>query len=303
MKVLNNFNPYLSFTREASKNCIPFLDLKVKLIDGKLETDLYMKPTDCHQYLYYLSFHPEHTKRSVIYSQTLRVNRLCSLEKNLNNHQLNMKEWFIKRGYPESVIEKEMRKVHFSKQGQKSKKVEKGVPFVVNYHPLLNKLSSILHRNLYLLYLNQEVKNVFTPGPIVSYRSARKISSYLVRAKLYLLERKVDSVKCGKSRCEVCLSIQETDTFTSTATGESFKINHKLNCDNNSLIYLLTCKCCGKQYVGEATDEFRLRLNNYKSNDRKNARNETCMQEDLFEHFKSEDHKRFSWKCFHNTYR
>ena len=58
----------------------------------------------------------------------------------------------MKRGYPESVIEKEKQKVHFSKQGQKSKKVEKGVPFVVTYHPLLNKLSSILHRNLYLLY-------------------------------------------------------------------------------------------------------------------------------------------------------
>ena len=104
--------------------------------------------------------------------------------------------------------------------------------------------------------MNQEVKNVFTPGPIVSYRSARKISSYLVRAKLYPLERKVGSEKCGKSRCEVCLNIQETDTFTSTTTGESFKINHKLNCDDNCLIYLLICKCCGKQYVGETTDKF-----------------------------------------------
>ena len=55
LKDLNNFTPNLSFTHEASKNCIPFLDLKVKLIDGKLETDLYMKPTDRHQYLHYLS--------------------------------------------------------------------------------------------------------------------------------------------------------------------------------------------------------------------------------------------------------
>ena len=47
LKDLNNFTPNLSFTHEASKNCIPFLDLKFKLIDGKLETDLYMKPTDC----------------------------------------------------------------------------------------------------------------------------------------------------------------------------------------------------------------------------------------------------------------
>ena len=109
-----------------------------------------------------------------------------------------MKKWYIKSGYPEYIIDNEMKKVRFSEQGQKSKKAEKGAPFVVTYLPLLSKLSSIIHRNLYLLYMNQEVKNVFTPGPIVSYRSARKISSYLVRAKLYPLERKVGSEKCGK---------------------------------------------------------------------------------------------------------
>ena len=148
LKHLSSFTPNLSFTLEASKNCIPFLDLKVKLIDGKLETDLYMKPTDHNQYLHYLSSLPEHTKRSIVYSQTLRVNRLYSLEKDFNSHKLNMKEWFIKRGYPEYVVEKEMKKVCFSKQSQKSKKVEKGVQFVATYHPLLNKLSSVIQRNL-----------------------------------------------------------------------------------------------------------------------------------------------------------
>ena len=60
----------------------------------------------------------------------------------------------------------------------------------------------------------------------MSFRSARKISSYLLRAKLYPLEEKVGSEKCGKSRCEVCLNIEETDILTSTATVESLKINH-----------------------------------------------------------------------------
>ena len=39
-KDLNNFTPNLRFTHEASKNCISFLDLKVKLIDGNLDTNL-----------------------------------------------------------------------------------------------------------------------------------------------------------------------------------------------------------------------------------------------------------------------
>ena len=38
--------------------------------------------------------------------------------------------------------------------------------------------------------MNQEVKKVFTQKPMVSFHSARKMIIYLVRAKLYPLERK-----------------------------------------------------------------------------------------------------------------
>ena len=82
----------------------------------------------------------------------------------------------------------------------------------------------------HLLYQDESVKGVFTALPMVSYRSTRKLSSYLVRAKLYPLERKRGSYKCGNLRCLVCNNIEGTDTFTSTVTGESFKINHQLCC-------------------------------------------------------------------------
>ena len=51
-------------------------------------------------------------------------------------------------------------------------------------------------QKLRLFYIDQEVNKVFIPKPMVSFRSARKLSSYLVRAKLYSLERKVSSFKC-----------------------------------------------------------------------------------------------------------
>ena len=47
--------------------------------------------------------------------------------------------------------------------------------------------------------MNEEVKNLFLPRPMVSFRSACKLSSYLVRAKLYPLHRKVGSEKCAKN--------------------------------------------------------------------------------------------------------
>ena len=71
-----------------------------------------------------------------------------------------------------------------------------------------------------------------------------------MRAKLYPFNRVVGSTKFGKQRCEVCVDVSETNTLTSNVTGETYKINHKLNCDDNCLRYLLSYKCCGNQFVG-----------------------------------------------------
>ena len=40
-----------------------------------------IKLTDRNQYLHYTSSHPEHTKKSVVYSQVIRLSRICSEEK------------------------------------------------------------------------------------------------------------------------------------------------------------------------------------------------------------------------------
>ena len=84
------------------------------------------------------------------------------------------------------------------------------------------------------------------------------------------------------------MSQKQKQTFYSTVTGETFQINHELNFDNKCLIYLLKCNVCNKQYIGETTDAFRRRWNKYKDNDKKIQRNESCMQQHLYEHFYSE---------------
>ena len=117
--------------------------------------------------------------------------------------------------------------------------------------------------------MNKDVKSVFTPAPMISFRSARKLSSYLARAKLYPLERTVGSVQCKGKRCQTCHNVKEVETFANTTMGKTFKINHKLNCNDKCLVYLLTCNVCLKQYAGQTVEKFRYRWNNYKSNGRK----------------------------------
>ena len=58
--------------------------------------------------------------------------------------------------------------------------------------------------------MDQETKNIFTLGPMATFLSTRKLSSYLVRGKLYLIEPAVGSHECKGKRCRVCLNVQET---------------------------------------------------------------------------------------------
>ena len=91
-----------------------------------------------------------------------------------------------------------MNEVKFSGDWDKSETNKKSqrVPLVITFHPLLKDFVNLIHKTLYLLHMDQEAQRAVMPGPMMTFRSARKLSSYLVRAKLYPLERTVGSCKC-----------------------------------------------------------------------------------------------------------
>ena len=92
MEDLNNHQPNIKF---FSKNCVPFLDLDVQLSRSELTTNLHRKPTDRHQYLHFTSSHPNYTKRSIVYSQALRVNMISSRKCDFRTRISEMKTWFL----------------------------------------------------------------------------------------------------------------------------------------------------------------------------------------------------------------
>ena len=73
-----------------------------------------------------------------------------------------------------------MRKVKFNiKETNRMNKNQNGLPFVMKYHLLLNALYSIIRKILYLLNMDQKVKELFHSKPTVSFRNARKLSKTL----------------------------------------------------------------------------------------------------------------------------
>ena len=105
------------------------------------------------------------------------------------------------------------------------------------------------------------------------FRPASTLRTHLVRAKVYPVEeRLVGSRKCLRNHYQVCKNVVETDIFQSFADKKVYTINHRFTCSDKCLVYLLSCKVCGRQYAGQTVDEFRYRWNNYKDNNRKSLR-------------------------------
>ena len=145
---------------------VNFLDVVIKIKNGRLNTDLYSKPVDNHQYLHYSSCHPKHIKKSIIYSLTLRLRRICSEGKDLKSHVTDLKGWFLRRGYPQRIIEEQVDRAFRLplENDTQQNKMENGIPLVVTYIPAFRNLSTNCKKNFNILYSDAEVRTVFTPS-------------------------------------------------------------------------------------------------------------------------------------------
>ena len=139
----------------------------------------------------------------------MRLCNICMYEEDFDKHALDVKSWLLERGYSKQMIDSQMGKVKFGQRLKaESKQAGFGVPFVTTYHPKLKKIAQIMKKLEHLLYQDESVKRVFTPPLIVCYHSAKKLSSYLVSAKLYPLERKRGSYKYSNLKCLLCNNIE-----------------------------------------------------------------------------------------------
>ena len=102
---LNSLIPgVVKFKYEYSLKKIEFLDLEILIENGKLETNLYVKPTNLQLYLDFFSNNPDHCKESLIYSQALRIIERCSKEDDAQHHLDILKERLEARNYPGDLI-------------------------------------------------------------------------------------------------------------------------------------------------------------------------------------------------------
>ena len=99
--------------------------------NGKVETDIYYKDTNTHDYLNYHSDHPLHVKNNIPFNLAKRIIVFCSNEDTEKRRLSQLKEWLIKSNYPQNVIERGFKNAML--QGPANKKINKNITFVTSH--------------------------------------------------------------------------------------------------------------------------------------------------------------------------
>ena len=144
-------NPEIIYEKEKKVQVLNFLDVKITWHkDNSVETDIYYKPTNTHDYLPYNSARPDHTKNNNSYDLGKRIIVFVSNPEKVIIRLDELRQFLKECKYPEHVISKSIFNAELQGSAPNSERSKNVVLFVITYYPNIDNKS-----------LMQEVKNKF----------------------------------------------------------------------------------------------------------------------------------------------
>ena len=242
---------------------IPFLDTQCEIENGKIVVDLYRKPTDRNIYLLTSSCHPSTVCENIPYSLALRIVRICSKPETRDQRLEELKQLLLNRSYKLNIINAAIARAKNVPRDEALKRVIRPPTnrpvFPVTHHPALPSIPKIVSKHFRTMIQNPHMADTFKNPPMVAYKRPKNIKDYLVKTKLpppaSRPKRKLPGMfKCNKPKCVICPYIKEGSRFKSNFSDKSVVLTQHLTCEEKNCIYLIQCKKCKQQYIGECKD-------------------------------------------------
>ena len=113
-------------------------------------------------------------------------------------------------------------------------------------------------RHLLLMY---NVKPPLTSTRLlVTFRRNNNLRDSLVHSQLKRTSKPRKFIKCCRPRCQTCPHVRETNVVENPHTGKKLRITTHADCTSYNVIYLIQCRKCGKQYVGQTSNTVHTRF-------------------------------------------
>ena len=184
---------------------------------------------------------------------------------------IELLSYLIKRGHKERFAREQISRAKQilrseTLQEHNRDKDKSPVPFTFTYNPALPNIQEILHKKQPILHSTNYLQKIFKDVPFIAYRRSPNLSDLLVRAKLKNTKTTPKptsgTFRCNSThQCLTCPYIDNDRTsYTFSNTGEIREIKQHLTCNSSNLTYMIECKKCKKQYIGETKRKIRERF-------------------------------------------
>ena len=288
---------------------VTFLDTQINVMKDERNEEqesyilvprMYSKETYTHQYLATNSCHPDHVSKNITTNvvHRCRMNCLDKVKDDslFKDSLVTYKAYLFKSGYLQENIDKKFIKFALSnkrknihilqnKRKQKKSSVIK-YRFITEFEPKFPNIRKGLWKFERIIKEDEVLSKVFPKGAkhfqVSEKRGSKNIKELLAPSSVILsseehlgkYQQGKGSYPCNKP-CAYCTLLRKSQAthFKSRSNGQSFKIRQKINCQSENVIYLIECKQCKIQGIGQ-TFKLNSKLWNYFSHIKQRER--TC---------------------------
>ena len=186
---------------------------------------------------------------------------------------------FIRRGYPKHLVLGALERTDglkrdnlLNKETLKNNSDPKSPQkfyCVTTHNPQNPRLRQIITSNWEILVKTKTTRPVLDSEIIFGLRRNKNLSDHLVRASTSTMAegvtpKLVDERPCKRSTsCRYCPQLNKSGSFICRVTKQTLKSKININCQTMNCIYLITCRSCGIQYVGQTKNKLLTRFNSH----------------------------------------
>ena len=145
---------------------------------------VYIRNISTYLYLHSQPFHLVEYKKSIIYSQPVRMKQTCSEEEDLQHILGDLKPWLINRGYRAESFRREIQRVNsidLQVLLEKRRKIQEGrVILVLAFNPSLYIIFDILKSAHWIVKKSPALKAILPKPPYVAFCNLETLHDELV---------------------------------------------------------------------------------------------------------------------------
>ena len=278
LRQMNNLDSHIRFTMEEGRT-LPFLDVCFSLsTSNELDTDIYYKETDSHNFVQFFSFHPHKTLTNIPYSLARRICTIVSRTEVRDKRLSELQNFLERKKYPSKVIVNGIERAKAIDrmvllQPKEHQTTDNNIPFVHTYNCANPDVLDLIRHSSSLLSSSERMNSVMNGRKIIAARrQPPNLKSLLFRPRFEGQSQPPGSVRpCRQVKekrkgqpCKSCDTINECTSFHFHGSNEPFEIRWHFTCDTMNVLYALTCPTCGLNYIGQTERSVRDRNGDYR---------------------------------------